>query len=394
MAKAAQKYKGLSVTKKTLADGTVKEYTYDRNRSKGDRKLAGKVGSHEFKASYRRGTSVTLNEIMDHYRLKSKRWKALAQSSRDLYERGMNDLRDMVGEMPMADLERQHVLDAIEEIDAPSRVNNFITVGSFLCNYAIERGVIKFNAFAKIEKEALGEFPRWPEASVDAIIDAMPERLKTPCLLAKNLGQRWSDVRKIKWSDYDEKAGTIKVLQKKTAKSVNFHTLVIPVLPELRDHLATLPRDYEWICVYRGGLTAGDKKRSELMERYQGQWPHEPTWRPFSNLLREYLDKLPGMDDYTFHGLRKTAAHRLAEAGCTAHEIMSITGHRTLSEVEKYTKSADQPKNALAAMSKMAASGHGVAEDSDQPTMAELMAQIEVLKAQLAVQNQNGTQNA
>lgn len=29
-------------------------------------------------------------------------------------------------------------------------------------------------------------------------------------------------------------------------------------------------------------------------------------------------------------GLRKAAARQLAEAGCTAHEIMAITGYRTL----------------------------------------------------------------
>ncbi len=30
------------------------------------------------------------------------------------------------------------------------------------------------------------------------------------------------------------------------------------------------------------------------------------------------------------HGLRKTAARRLAEAGCSANEIGAITGHTTL----------------------------------------------------------------
>ncbi|WP_442859439.1 tyrosine-type recombinase/integrase [Bosea sp. Tri-49] len=37
------------------------------------------------------------------------------------------------------------------------------------------------------------------------------------------------------------------------------------------------------------------------------------------------------------HGIRKAAARRLAEAGCTAHEIASITGHKSLNEVQRYT---------------------------------------------------------
>ncbi|MFT8354679.1 MAG: tyrosine-type recombinase/integrase [Gluconobacter japonicus] len=53
------------------------------------------------------------------------------------------------------------------------------------------------------------------------------------------------------------------------------------------------------------------------------------------------------------HGLRKAAARRLAEAGCTPHQIAAITGHATLSEVERYTRAADQEKLAREAMRRM-----------------------------------------
>jgi integrase len=54
------------------------------------------------------------------------------------------------------------------------------------------------------------------------------------------------------------------------------------------------------------------------------------------------------------HGLRKAAARRLAEAGCTVHEIVAITGHGTLKEVEHYTKAVDRERLALAAMARLA----------------------------------------
>jgi hypothetical protein len=53
--------------------------------------------------------------------------------------------------------------------------------------------------------------------------------------------------------------------------------------------------------------------------------------------------------------LRKAAARRLAEAGCTVHEIAAITGHVTLREVERYTKAVDRERLARAAMARMAA---------------------------------------
>ena len=53
------------------------------------------------------------------------------------------------------------------------------------------------------------------------------------------------------------------------------------------------------------------------------------------------------------HGLRKAAARRLAECGCTPHEISAVTGHATLKEVTRYTRAADQRHLAEAAMDKM-----------------------------------------
>jgi enterobacteria phage integrase len=44
------------------------------------------------------------------------------------------------------------------------------------------------------------------------------------------------------------------------------------------------------------------------------------------------------------HGLRKAAARRLAEAGCSAKQIQAITRHKSLAEVERYTRKADQTR--------------------------------------------------
>lgn len=50
------------------------------------------------------------------------------------------------------------------------------------------------------------------------------------------------------------------------------------------------------------------------------------------------------------HGLRKASCRRLAEAGCSPHEIMPVSGHETLKEVERYTKSAYRARLANSAI--------------------------------------------
>jgi integrase len=73
----------------------------------------------------------------------------------------------------------------------------------------------------------------------------------------------------------------------------------------------------------------------------------------FGNWFRDQCDAA-GLHHCSAHGLRKAAARRLAEAGCTEHEIAAITGHASLKEVQRYTKAANRTKLAVAAMKKVA----------------------------------------
>ena len=47
-----------------------------------------------------------------------------------------------------------------------------------------------------------------------------------------------------------------------------------------------------------------------------------------------------GLPHCSAHGVRKAAAAKLAEVGCSDHEIMAIGGWKTLKEVQRYTKGA------------------------------------------------------
>jgi integrase len=71
----------------------------------------------------------------------------------------------------------------------------------------------------------------------------------------------------------------------------------------------------------------------------------------FGAWFRDRCDEAELPEHCSFHGLRKAACRRLAEAGCSANEIAAISGHASLREVERYTRAADQERmarNALA----------------------------------------------
>jgi hypothetical protein len=52
----------------------------------------------------------------------------------------------------------------------------------------------------------------------------------------------------------------------------------------------------------------------------------------------------------TPHGLRKRCLTDVANEGKTIHESMSVSGHLTMKEVERYTRMADRARNARAAI--------------------------------------------
>lgn len=90
-------------------------------------------------------------------------------------------------------------------------------------------------------------------------------------------------------------------------------------------------------------------KETFLVTQYE-----EPfTPNGFGNWFRERCKDagVPGRA----HGLRKAIAARLAESQATAHELMSVTGHKTLEEVERYTRAARKPQMADSAMMKLQA---------------------------------------
>jgi len=230
------------------------------------------------------------------------------------------------GNKPVARLERKHIKDIIGvKSETPQAANHLLKVVRLLLNYAVEIGMIARNPALGMKGYASrGEgFHTWSEAEVAQFEAAYPigtkERLAFA--LAIYTGQRISDVVKMGWQHV--KDGWIAVRQEKTDTP-----LMIPMHPELVRMLAAVPRNNLTFLVTDRGATFTAARLS--------------NW--FGKRCRKA--GLAG----TAHGLRKTAATRLANAGCSTDQIKAITGHRTTKEVERYTRAADQARLAAAAL--------------------------------------------
>jgi integrase len=98
------------------------------------------------------------------------------------------------------------------------------------------------------------------------------------------------------------RGGVLSLRQQKTRTA-----LAIPVHPELAAIIAATPIGHLTLLTTR-------TEKSYNPDDFTAQFR---TWCTEAGLPRQCV----------FHGLRKAALTRLADAGCTAHEIMAISGH-------------------------------------------------------------------
>jgi integrase len=297
------------VVRKRLADGTVKEYRYDRATR-----------------SNAKGGAGTVGDMIARY-LDSPEFAALAPATRKLYPQGLNPLLDhpRIRHLDARTIRRSDIMTMRDGLASrPGMADLFVTAVGSVYKWGIDRDLVEINPAQRIPRLSKGEHRRWTADEVEAILVRGLPVWRMAAALALFTGQRQGDVIAMRWADY--RHGLIYVKQAKTKTP-----LTIPAHPLLVRALGEWPRRTETILFTQYGTPfTGNGFRT--------------SWR----LERERL----GIKA-TWHGLRKTAAAALAEQGATAHEIASITGHRSLREIERYTREADQLQRARMAVSKM-----------------------------------------
>ena len=229
------------------------------------------------------------------------------------------------GDFPYALMRPRDIRKLRDEFaETPGTANHMIKILRQAFRFAIEYDYIETNPAQLVDylksKNPDG-FHAWTVAEVEQYEAYHPIGSKARLALAILLYtcQRRADVVKF-GQQHVTKDGRLEFTQHK-GRNKNPVRLSIPILTELRRIIDASPAgDLTFIT------TAFDR----------------PFSVPgFGNRFRKWCDEA-GLPECTAHGLRKAAAARMAELGCTDHEIMSIGGWKTLKEVQRYTQGARQ----------------------------------------------------
>jgi integrase len=318
---------------------------YFRRRGYKNVRLPSLPGSTEFMEAYAaaitgakpvevgasRSKPGTINAAVAGY-FSSVSFAALAERTKSDRRNILDRLRVEHGDKGVATLQKHHVERmVVARAGTPGAATNFLIALRALMTYAVGVGLRADDptiGIRRLRSRSRSGFYAWTEEDIAAFERKHPigTRARLALVLLLYTGQRRSDV--LRMGRQHVRDGVLHVRQQKTSA-----TLAVPVHPQLAAVLDATPAENMTFLVTRTGR------------------PFHPA--AFSNWFKAKCRDAGLPERASVHGLRKAAARRLAEAGCTAHEISAITGHASLREVERYTKAADQERMARGALRKL-----------------------------------------
>lgn len=310
---------------------SVKGNVYYYFRKNGQRlRLPDDPDSEEFSKAYwniRNGKTSKTNDrtwnalIIEYY--KQPRFKNKSNGTRANYRRHCEDIRKKNGDKKVSSFKRKHALAVQTAMqDTWSKANERLAVLSILCKLAVDLEWIDRNPVVDIPKLKGGSYKAWPDETLAAFeahcIESQNTTARTIYELCIGTGQRIGDCVSMRWDDFDGQY--MKVLQEKTRQPLEVYC------PErLRTYLSSLKKQGTHILPRNLTQPIGKRAAQKAVEK-----------------VRLAIGVMHGEGRLVIHGWRYTAAKHLAEAGCSDAEIQAVTGHQTVTMVQKYRTQANQ----------------------------------------------------
>jgi integrase len=349
-------------------------------RRKGVRKtmLKGKPGSADFMAHYAEllaksedaavhaGASKikagSIDALIARYLKSDAFTKGLAKATRDARRPILDNFRQCMtpggrryGENRIGTMQRKNITDALAG-KTPIMQKVWLKALRPLIAFAIEQGECRVDPTLGIKAARppkTSGHVTWGDEQIaryrEHYANGTMARLAMELML--NIAVRRHDAHLIGWQHL--KNGRLSWRPSKTSKTTG-KELKIRVLPELQAALDAMPKS--------DALTF-------LLTEHGRPFASAAA---FGNKFADWCDaaglgKVACPDgkirNYRAHGLRKAACQQLAHAGATAPEIMSVSGHSSLAEVQKYINEVEQERLAEAAMDKRGRSNRAQASD-------------------------------
>jgi integrase len=313
---------------------------YFRRRGCPDVALSGSPGSPEFMAAYHAALDApakrssphvagSFAKLLENY-YRSVEFANLKPRSQRLYRICLDPIAKRDGHRLVRDMPRDKVRKIIEEIGGkrPGMANLTLKCLRAVLKYAVDTGARNDNPAAGIKQYRLGTRHTWSDGELATFEAKWPvgTRQRLAYALLLYTGQRVGDVVRMRLQDISD--GRISIVQEKTGTPLS-----IPIHAKLHEALKAYPTKGMNLIGDQHGRAIKSQSLSEMIAKAVAA----------AGLPRNCVP----------HGLRKALMRRLAEHGASSKELASISGHRSLVEIESYTAKADQRTLSTAAIAKL-----------------------------------------
>jgi integrase len=294
---------------------------YFRRRGQKAIPLPGLPGSEEFMAAY--GTIDAL--CVSYYR--SDAWlHGMDEATRQRRRGAIERFREQHGSKRVALLRRDHIEGMLAKIERPHAKRHWLKAIRGLLKHAVPI-MIRDNPAAGISiavpksrghhtwtDTEIAQFrAHWPLGTTPRLVFEIGLETASRCIEITRLG--WQHVARDRI-----------VRRAKGSDDVD-----LPLTRDLHSAIEAMPRgdNLLFVTMADGGAMT-------------------PNW--LSKCFAEWAVAAGLPAHCRLHGLKKSGLRRLAEAGRTAHQLMAVSGHRSLSEVQRYTEAANRKRLADAAL--------------------------------------------
>lgn len=283
-----------------------------------------------------RATAGSVDALLSEFYASDYWLNTLKPNTQANYRNILERWRTVWGHNPVSGLTRKDVQAMLaDRASTPGAARNFLKRMRTLFDFAVDQDYRTDNPFRTVKLKPLATegFIPWSDAEIEQFKahHAPGTRARRAMALLLYTTQRRSDVHRMGRQHVVN--GHLSITQVKGRKGVPPVQLLIPIHPELQAELDLMPPgEMQFITTLWGKPFSAAGFTSWFVEQAQAS----------------------GLRDRTPHGLRKAGARHHAEAGSGAPQIAAVTGHKSLSEVERYIRSAAQPRLAKLAMDTLA----------------------------------------
>jgi integrase len=272
----------------------------------------------------------SINDLIARY-YESPAFTKRADATKRNYKSVLEPFRIEYGEGPVAEIRPKDIKAILDKVEkrSTSSAYNLRKRLVMIFGLAVELDLIERSPMADVKavKHETKGYETWAPEDIAKFRafwkEGTPQRIAMEILLYTGL--RRADA--VRLGPQHIKDGVIEITAKKTGADLS-----IPIDAEFRAVLDTIPHKH---MVFMS--TAYGAARSEF---------------GFTNWIIDAAKEAGLPPHRSPHGLRKAACVQLADNGCDAFEIMAITGHRDIKEVQTYVAAANKRRQAQSATTK------------------------------------------